>query len=72
MNKCCHVRYNPIPGEYLNRPQYMRNTMFLNRGEGVYSGVANLMGLPLQIGRGALVHRCRFGWLRGFINHKRC
>ena len=39
------VRYNPIPGEYLNRPQYMRNTMFLNQGEGVYSEVANLMGV---------------------------
>ena len=32
-------------GEIANRPQYMRNTLFLNRGDGTYAEIAYLAGL---------------------------
>jgi len=33
------------PGDFLNRPQYPRNTLFLNQGGGVYSEIAHYAGL---------------------------
>ena len=36
---------NPV-GEIENRPQFMRNTLQLNRGDGSYAEVANLYGVP--------------------------
>ncbi len=33
------------PGRIDNRPQYMRNTLFLNRGDGTYAEIAQLSGL---------------------------
>ncbi len=40
-------RKPPIPfvGEMENRPQYSRNTLFLNRGDGTYAEMASLAGL---------------------------
>ena len=40
-------RKPPIPfvGEIENRPQYSRNTLFLNRGDGTYAEMASLAGL---------------------------
>jgi hypothetical protein len=35
----------PGPGEIGNRPQYTRNTLFLNRGDGTYAEIAQLAGL---------------------------
>src|SRR5207249_10136941 len=32
-------------GEIENRPQIMRNTLFLNRGDGCYAEIANFGGL---------------------------
>jgi len=32
-------------GEIANRPQYMMNTLFLNRGNGTYAEISNLSGL---------------------------
>jgi len=37
--------YQPLPGQYLDRPQYMRNTLFLNRGLGVFSEIAFFAGI---------------------------
>ena len=37
--------YQPLPGQYLDRPQYMRNTLFLNRGLGVFSEIAFFAGV---------------------------
>jgi enediyne biosynthesis protein E4 len=34
-----------LPGTYENRPQYMRNTLFWNRGDGTYTEIAHLAGL---------------------------
>ena len=34
------LKYKSSPGQYLDRPQYMRNTLFLNRGLGVFSEIA--------------------------------
>ncbi len=36
----------PLVGELDNRPQYSRNTLFLNRGDGTYSEIGSLAGLP--------------------------
>jgi len=33
------------PGDFLNRPQYPRNTLFLNQGGGVYGEIAHYAGL---------------------------
>lgn len=33
------------PGEFENRPQYMMNTLFLNRGNGTYGEVAQMSGV---------------------------
>jgi len=33
------------PGQFDNRPQYTRNTLFLNRGDGTYAEIAQLAGL---------------------------
>jgi len=33
------------PGVFENRPQYMRNTLFWNRGDGTYAEIARLAGL---------------------------
>ncbi len=40
-------RKPPVPsiGELDNRPQYSRNTLFLNRGNGTYAEIASLAGL---------------------------
>ena len=35
----------PLPGMFANRPDYMVNTLFLNRGDGTYAEVAQLAGL---------------------------
>src|SRR6185436_5415807 len=35
----------PMPGEFLNRPQYMMNTLFLNRGDDTYAEIAQLSGV---------------------------
>lgn len=34
-----------VPGVFENRPQYMRNTLFWNRGDGTYAEMAQLAGL---------------------------
>ena len=34
------LTYQYSPGKYLDRPQYMRNTLFINRGLGVFSEIA--------------------------------
>ncbi|HTD66815.1 MAG TPA: VCBS repeat-containing protein, partial [Candidatus Limnocylindria bacterium] len=34
-----------MPGLFTNRPQYMRNTLFWNRGDGTYAEVAQFAGL---------------------------
>ena len=34
------------PGEMDNRPQIMRNTLFLNRGDGTFAEIADYAGLP--------------------------
>jgi len=39
------VQYAPIPGKYNDRPQTMRNTLFLNRGYSVFSEIANYAGV---------------------------
>lgn len=36
---------NSMPGDFLNRPQYMRNTLFWNRGDGTYAEIAAFAGL---------------------------
>ncbi|MBE7499093.1 MAG: VCBS repeat-containing protein [Verrucomicrobiales bacterium] len=39
----------PMPagvGEITNRPQIMRNTLFLNRGDGTFAEIADFAGLP--------------------------
>ncbi|HKX62539.1 MAG TPA: VCBS repeat-containing protein, partial [Verrucomicrobiae bacterium] len=35
----------PYPGQVENRPDYMINTLFLNRGDGTYTEIAQLAGL---------------------------
>jgi hypothetical protein len=35
----------PVVGELENRPQYARNTLFLNRGDGTYAEIANMAGV---------------------------
>ena len=35
----------PLPGVMDNRPDYMMNTLFLNRGDGTYAEIAQLAGL---------------------------
>ena len=35
------VQYTPVPGTFIDRPQTMRNTIFLNRGHSVFSEIAN-------------------------------
>jgi hypothetical protein len=35
----------PLPGVFDNRPQYMMNTLFLNRGDGTYAEIAQLSGV---------------------------
>jgi hypothetical protein len=35
----------PFPGQIENRPDYMINTLFLNRGDGTYAEIAQLAGL---------------------------
>jgi enediyne biosynthesis protein E4 len=35
----------PRPGLFENRPQYMRNTLFWNRGDGTYAEIAQFAGL---------------------------
>src|SRR6185436_10842983 len=35
----------PLPGVFDNRPQYMMNTLFLNRGNGTYAEMAQLSGV---------------------------
>jgi len=35
----------PLPGVFTNRPNYMVNTLFLNRGDGTYAEIAALAGL---------------------------
>ena len=39
------LTYQATPGKYLDRPQYMRNTLFLNRGANVFSEIAFLSGV---------------------------
>jgi len=39
------VQYQPVPGKYNDRPQAMRNTLFLNRGYGLFSEIANYSGV---------------------------
>ncbi len=39
------VQYQPVPGRYNDRPQSMRNTLFLNRGFGLFSELANYAGI---------------------------
>ena len=39
------VQYRSVPGRYNDRPQRMRNTLFLNRGFGVFSEVAHYAGI---------------------------
>lgn len=39
------VQYQPVPGRYNDRPQTMRNTLFLNRGFGLFSELANYAGI---------------------------
>ena len=34
-------RYHSTPGKFLDRPQYMKNTMFTNRGLGVYTEISS-------------------------------
>jgi hypothetical protein len=40
-----HKRPVPVIGEIDNRPQYSRNTLFLNRGDGTYAEIASLSGI---------------------------
>lgn len=35
-----------MPGFYEDRPQFMRNTLYRNRGDGTYAEVANMAGVP--------------------------
>lgn len=35
-----------MPGLFEDRPQFMRNTLYRNRGDGTYAEVANMVGLP--------------------------
>ena len=39
------VQYRPVPGRYNDRPQRMRNTLFLNRGFGLFSEIAHYAGI---------------------------
>ena len=39
------VQYTPVPGKFNDRPQTMRNTLFLNRGHSVFSESANFAGV---------------------------
>ncbi len=40
------TRMTAAPGEIQNRPQIMRNTLFLNRGDHTFAEVADYAGLP--------------------------
>lgn len=40
------TRMPVAPGEFANRPQIMRNTVFLNRGDGTFAEAADYCGLP--------------------------
>jgi enediyne biosynthesis protein E4 len=53
-------RKPPVPfvGELDNRPQYSRNTLFLNRGDGTYSEMASLAGL----------HAAEWAWCPVFLD----
>lgn len=33
--------YQSVPGKFLDRPQYMKNTLFVNRGVGVYTEISS-------------------------------
>lgn len=35
-----------MPGVFEDRPQFMRNTLYRNRGDGTYAEVANMAGVP--------------------------
>lgn len=39
------LQYSPVPGRYNDRPQRMHNTLFFNRGYGVFSEIAHFAGL---------------------------
>ncbi len=39
------VQYRSVPGRYNDRPQRMRNTLFLNRGFGMFSEIAHYAGI---------------------------
>ena len=39
------VQYTPVPGKFNDRPQTMRNTLYLNRGHSVFSEIANFAGV---------------------------
>ncbi|MEE2947352.1 MAG: FG-GAP-like repeat-containing protein [Verrucomicrobiota bacterium] len=39
------LQYHPVPGRYNDRPQWMHNTMFINRGLGLFSEIAHYSGV---------------------------
>ena len=39
------LQYNPAPGRYNDRPQWMHNTLFFNRGFGLFSEIAHYAGI---------------------------
>ena len=61
MRKTQTVGVLPItlaPGVINNRPQYKRNTLFLNRGDGTYAEIAQLSGLAAT----------EWSWMPAFID----
>jgi hypothetical protein len=46
------------PGKIDNRPQYKRNTLFLNRGDGTYAEIAQLSGLAAS----------EWSWMPAFLD----
>ncbi len=48
----------PMPGVFNNRPDYMINTLFLNRGDGTYAEIAQLAGL----------HATEWSWTTLFLD----
>jgi hypothetical protein len=39
------VQYTPVPGKFNDRPQTMRNTLFLNRGSNLFAEIANFASI---------------------------